>query len=136
MQADQFDEEILQISEEARNTLPGFFRQLTRGGGAEHFCVKYPFTADKGSGVNTEQVWLAGISFKNGVYYGILANTPQYLDGLKKGDKVSFSMDEITDWMYVRGGKIVGGDSIKYLLEKTPEYRRSDGERAFLRMFY
>jgi uncharacterized protein YegJ (DUF2314 family) len=135
MQEDQFDGEILQISEDARNTLPAFFRQLTRGREAEHFCVKYPFTADEDGGVNAEQVWLTGISFKNGIYYGILSNTPRYLGNLKKGDKVTFNMDEITDWMYVRGGKIVGGDSIKYLLEKIPEYQRSDGERELLGMF-
>jgi uncharacterized protein YegJ (DUF2314 family) len=135
MQEDQFDEEILQISEDARNTLPGFFRQLTRGGGAEHFCVKYPFAADEDSGINTEQVWLTGIYFKDGLYYGILTNTPRHLGRLKKGDKVTFNMDEITDWMYVRGGKITGGDSIKYLLEKIPEYQRGEGERELLRMF-
>jgi uncharacterized protein YegJ (DUF2314 family) len=136
MQDGQYNEEILQIGEDARNTLPGFFRQLTRGGGAEHFCVKYPFIPDYDSGINTEQVWLTGIYFKNGIYYGILANTPRYLGNLKKGDKITFNMDEITDWMYVRDGKIIGGDSIKYLLEKTPEYQRSEGERELLRMFY
>jgi uncharacterized protein YegJ (DUF2314 family) len=130
----QNNEEILQITEDARNTLPGFFRQLTRGA-AEHFCVKYPFITDEDSGVNTEQLWLTGIYFKNGVYYGILANTPRHLGGLKKGDKVTFNMDEITDWMYVRGGKIIGGDSIKYLLERIPDYQRSEGERELLRMF-
>jgi uncharacterized protein YegJ (DUF2314 family) len=136
MQEGQYNEEILQIAEDARNTLSGFFRQLARGGGADHFCVKYPFTVDEDSGIKTEQVWLTGIHFKNGVYYGILANTPRHLGNLKKGDKITFSMDEITDWMYVRGGKITGGDSIKYLLEKIPEYQRSEEERELLRMFY
>jgi uncharacterized protein YegJ (DUF2314 family) len=136
MQEDPNNEEILQISEDARNTLPGFFRQLIRGREADHFCVKYPFTADEDSGIITEQVWLTGIQFKNGIYYGILANTPRHLGNLKRGDKVMFIMDEITDWMYVRGGKITGGDSIKYLLEKIPEYQRSEGERELLRMFY
>jgi uncharacterized protein YegJ (DUF2314 family) len=135
MRDGQFNGEILQIGEDARNTLPGFFRQLARGGEAEHFCVKYPFVADDDSGINTEQVWLTGIHFKNGVYYGILANTPLHLGNLKKGDKVTFSMDEITDWMYVRNGKIIGGDSIKYFLEKVPEYQRREGERELLRMF-
>jgi uncharacterized protein YegJ (DUF2314 family) len=136
MQEGQYNGEILQIAEDAQNTLPGFFRQMTRGRSANHFCVKYPFIADEDSGINTEQVWLTEIYFKNGVYYGILANTPRHLGNLKKGDKVTFSMDGITDWMYVRDGKIVGGDSIKYLLEKTPEFRRSEGERELLKMFY
>jgi uncharacterized protein YegJ (DUF2314 family) len=137
MQAEQTDEKILQIAEDARNTLPGFFRQLTRANAKEeHFSIKYPFTADDGSGVNMEQVWLTGIHFKNGIYYGFLASAPRHLSGMKKGDKVMFDTDTITDWMYVRGGRIIGGDSIKYLLEKIPEDQRSDEERELLRMLH
>jgi len=137
MQADQTDKKILQIAEDARNTLPGFFRQLTRADAKEeYFCIKYPFKADDGSGVNMEQVWLTGIHFKNGIYYGFLASAPRYLNGMKKGDKVMFDTDTITDWMYVRGGRIIGGDSIKYLLEKIPEDQRSDRERELLRMLH
>jgi len=137
MQADQTDEKIAQIAEDARNTLPGFFRQLTRANSKEeHFCIKYPFKADNDSGVDMEQVWLTGIHFKNGIYYGFIASAPQHLSGMKKGDKVIFDTDTITDWMYVRGGRIIGGDSIKYLLEKKPEDQRSDGERELLRMLH
>jgi uncharacterized protein YegJ (DUF2314 family) len=137
MQADTADEQMLRIAEDAQTTLPTFFRQLTRAGAgateAEHFCVKYPFPADEHSGINTEQVWLAGIHFKNGIYYGILANSPRHLSGMKKGDTVMFDMDKITDWMFVRDEKIIGGDSIKYLLEKIPDSQRTDRERELLR---
>jgi uncharacterized protein YegJ (DUF2314 family) len=137
VQTDQTDKKIAQIAEDAQNTLPGFFRQLTRADAKEeHFCIKYPFKADEGSGINMEQVWLTGIHFKNGIYYGFLASTPRHLGGMKKGDKVMFDTDTITDWMYVRGGRIIGGDSIKYLLEKTPEYQRNDKERELLRMLH
>jgi uncharacterized protein YegJ (DUF2314 family) len=137
MQIGQTDKEIAQIAEDARNTLPGFFRQLTRADTKEeHFCIKYPFKADEGSGVNMEQVWLTGIHFKNGIYYGFLASAPRHLSGMKKGDKVMFDTDTVTDWMYVRGGRIIGGDSIKYLLKKIPEDQRSDEERELLRMLH
>jgi len=131
----RIDGEMVRIAEDARNTLPSFFRNLTRGKDADYFCVKYPFAADEDSGVDMEQVWLTGIYFKNGFHYGVFANNPRHLRGLKKGDKVIFEMDTITDWMYVRGGKITGGDSIKYLLEQIPENQRSDRERELLRMF-
>jgi uncharacterized protein YegJ (DUF2314 family) len=55
---------------------------------------------------------------------------------MKKGDKVMFDTDTVTDWMYVRGGRIIGGDSIKYLLGKIPEDQRSDEERELLRMLH
>jgi len=137
MQTGQTDEKIAQIAEDARNTLPGFFRQLTRADAKEeHFCIKYPFQADNDSGITMEQIWLTGIHFKNGIYYGFLASAPRHLSGMKKGDKVMFDTDAITDWMYVRGDRIIGGDSIKYLLEKIPDDQRSDEERKLLRMLH
>jgi uncharacterized protein YegJ (DUF2314 family) len=136
----QDDMEIVRIAEDARNTLPVFFRYLTRtgaGASAGKDCyVKYPFLADENSGVDKEQIWLTGIQFSNGQYFGVLANAPRYLSGMKRGDRVIFDMDTITDWMYVRDGKITGGESIKYLLEKTPENQRNDRERELLRMLF
>jgi uncharacterized protein YegJ (DUF2314 family) len=136
----QDDMDIARIAEDARNTLPVFFRYLTTSGAGANAgkdCyVKYPFLADEDSGVDKEQVWLTGIQFSNGKYFGVLVNAPRHLSGMKRGDRVIFDMDTITDWMYIRGGKITGGESIKYLLEKIPEDRRSDRERELLRMLF
>ena len=134
MQVYQDDMEIARIAEDARNTLPDFFRYLTRADSGKDCYVKYPFMADDDSGLNGEQIWLTGIQFRNGRYFGVLANAPRHLSGMKRGDRVIFEMDAITDWMYVRGGKIIGGESIKYLLEKVPENQRNDRERELLRM--
>lgn len=133
---DQSDESLMRIAHNARDTLPVFFRHILNPAKNEaNFSVKYPFRTDSGSGFSMEQLWLRDISFKNGVYYGVLANTPFYIASLKKGDTVSFSADEITDWMYTSGGKIIGGLSIKYLLEQIPLSERSEEQRAMLRMF-
>jgi uncharacterized protein YegJ (DUF2314 family) len=135
MHVEQADGEILQIAEDARNTLSGFFRHLNRpGAGEKEFCVKYPFPTNDYGGM--EQVWLTGIYFKNGMYYGVLASSPRQLNGMKKGDTVTFEADSITDWMYIRYDKIIGGYSIKYLLEKVPENQRSDKEFKLLQMFF
>ena len=136
VQIDQGDEKILQIAEDARRTLPVFFRHVTRAeAGEDHFCIKHPFRADDDSGIGMEQIWLTGIQFRNGEYYGILASDPVHINGMKKGDVVAFDVEEITDWMYVRDGKITGGRSIRYLLENIPESRRTEGQRQTLQMF-
>ncbi|MDR1858424.1 MAG: DUF2314 domain-containing protein [Treponema sp.] len=134
--AEQDDGEILRIAIDARRTLPIFFRQLARGDAKESgFSIKHPFRADDGSGIGMEQLWLDGIHFKDGVFFGILAGDPAHVSGMQKGDTVALDMDAITDWMYVRDGKIAGGRSIKYLLEQIPESQRSEGQRKILRMF-
>ena len=136
VQMEQSDSELLRIAEDARRTLPVFFQHLTRAGAGENnFCIKHPFKADNGAGFVMEQVWLTGIYFKNGEYYGILAGAPMLISGMEKGDTRTFDIEAITDWMYVRNGKITGGRSIKYLLENIPENRRSDEQRKILQMF-
>jgi uncharacterized protein YegJ (DUF2314 family) len=54
---------------------------------------------------------------------------------VNKGDTITIDTDKITDWMYVQDEKIIGGRSIKYLLEKIPENQRSDEQRKILLMF-
>jgi len=127
------DKEIERIAENARQASTVFFRNLARPeAGANNFFVKYPLTIDD----NTEQVWLGNIRFKDGLYYGVLANTTVSLpDDKKKGRTVVFDPDAITDWMYVQDRKIIGGRSIKYLLEKIPEADRSEDQRKILQMF-
>jgi uncharacterized protein YegJ (DUF2314 family) len=133
---DQTGEALLQIAENARETLPDFFRRLFRAAKNESgFRIKCPFRADSGSGFSTEQLWLSDIGFRDGTYYGILDSTPLHIAGMRRGDTISFSADEITDWMYIRRGKIIGGHSIKYLLEQIPEEQRNEEQRGILAMF-
>ena len=136
VQVEQADEDILQIAEDARKTLYIFFRHLN-GADAKgaSFFIKHPFKADDGSDVAMEQLWLTNIRFRNGTYYGALASSPVYIRGIKRGDTVAFEADAITDWMFVQDGKISGGRSVKYLLEKIPENQRSDGQQKLLQMF-
>lgn len=131
------DAEIAQIAEDARSTLPVFFRYVNRTDGERDHCyIKCPFAADEGSDINAEQIWLTGIHYKNGSYLGVIASTPRYVSGMKKGNTVAFNIDAITDWMYVKGGKIIGGESIKCLVERMPEDQRGETERELLRMFF
>ena len=130
------DEALLQIAEDAQRTVHLFFRNLLRTDlGGENFSIKYPFMADSDSGIVSEQVWLSGIQFDNGLYYGVIVSEPQHLTGMRRGDTVMFDVDEITDWMYTQNGRIIGGRSIQYLLEQIPEAQRSEEQRRILLRF-
>jgi len=136
IEIEQSDKEIERIADNARRTLPIFFRNLNRPeNGANNFYVKYPLSSDDIEPKVREQVWLGGIRVKDGVYYGRLTNTPTLQTSKKKDNLIVFDPDIITDWMYIQDGKIMGGQSIKYLLEKTPEDQRNEDQRRILRMF-
>jgi uncharacterized protein YegJ (DUF2314 family) len=132
VEVEQSDKELEKIADNARRALPTFFRNLARPeAGANNFFIKYPLIADDAA----EQVWLGDIRVKNGVYYGRLANTSSLPGGRKKDKLITFDPDKITDWMYIQNNKIIGGRSIKYLLEKIPEPQRSEDQRKILKMF-
>jgi uncharacterized protein YegJ (DUF2314 family) len=132
----QDDGELARIAEAARNSLPVFFRRLQSPlPGDGNFRIKYPLKADPRSGFSREQVWLSGIRFKDGRYFGVVASAPYYISGLSRGDTIPFDVEEITDWMFTRQGKIIGGRSIKLLLDQIPEHERDEEQRRVLEMF-
>ena len=133
---DEFDGELFRIAQNARNTLNIFFRHQNRPETGEgNFSVKYAFPVDANDDISMEQVWIGDIVFREGRYYGIVTSTPIYITGVGRGDRVNFNADLITDWMFTRNDRIIGGQSIRYLLERIPEYLRTDGQRRTLQMF-
>jgi uncharacterized protein YegJ (DUF2314 family) len=131
------DDPVLEaIAEEARKTLPRFIRTMRNPQkGEKQFRIKCPFEADRGSGFGREYLWLADIRFENGNYYGAVASRPYYIRRLAPGSRTAFSMDDIADWMYVKDGKIAGGLSIKYLIEKIPPLDRDAELNSLLEFF-
>jgi uncharacterized protein YegJ (DUF2314 family) len=133
---DQGDPELERIRLEAQAEFAAFARRLQSPGlGEGNFRVKCAFPADQGSGFGFEQLWLGNISFKNGRYYGEAANRPYYIRGLNLGDRLAFTEDDITDWMYEQDGLIIGGRSIKLLIERIPELDRDAALNEFYRRF-
>ena len=57
----------------------------------------------------------------DGRYSGRFANQPRDLPGKRAGDLVQFADADISDWMFMRNGKIVGGETIKPLLKSMPK---------------
>jgi uncharacterized protein YegJ (DUF2314 family) len=57
----------------------------------------------------------------DGRYSGRFANAPRDLPGKKAGEVALFKEADISDWMFTRNGKIVGGETIKPLLKGMPK---------------
>jgi uncharacterized protein YegJ (DUF2314 family) len=55
-----------------------------------------------------------------GRYSARFADAPVHLPGKHLGDLVEFTEADISDWMFMRNGKIVGGETIKQLLKSMP----------------
>jgi uncharacterized protein YegJ (DUF2314 family) len=73
-----------------------------------------------------EHIWLADPDFKGSPLKGTVADEP-VLPSLRFMQRVEFEAPQITDWMYVQDGELVGGYTIRVLRD-----RMRPGERAAL----
>jgi len=69
-----------------------------------------------------EYIWVADVkTLGDGRYSGRFANTPMYLPGRQLRDAIEFAEADISDWMFMRNGRIVGGETIRLLLKSLPK---------------
>ncbi len=114
----------------ARRRLRIFVTALNHPGpGQRDFEVKKPFV----QGDRVEHIWLSHVTCSGRRFCGRVDNTPQEIKGLKLGMRVSVNPDEITDWMFVDNGKLVGGYTIRVLYEglSPDEKKNFEKEAAF-----
>jgi uncharacterized protein YegJ (DUF2314 family) len=116
----------------ARKTVGKFIGALQHPTtGQTDFEVKKPFV----QGINVEHIWLSDVVFTGSRFLGRLDNTPQKIRGLKVGQLVSVNPNEISDWVYIDNGKLVGGYTIRvHYNELTPDQKKEFDRQANFRM--
>ncbi|HPS57179.1 MAG TPA: DUF2314 domain-containing protein [Spirochaetota bacterium] len=115
------DPEMNNAIRKAQGTLASFWKHYRKPGREEKdFMLKVKI--EDGSGV--EHFWCGNIQVKNGAVYGDLWNNPEVVKNVKYGDTIKIDPDKISDWVYYREGRIVGGYTIRVLLKYL-----DDGER-------
>ncbi len=113
---------------EARKTVNEFITALQRpAAGQQDFEVKKPFT----HGDEVEHIWLTGVKLVGNSFQGRVDNQPRKIPDLKLGQLVSVSPKEISDWLYVDNGKLVGGYTVRvHYNELTAEQKRDFDRQA------
>jgi uncharacterized protein YegJ (DUF2314 family) len=111
----------------ARDTLPTFWASCDAPKPTETgHALKVRFDV----GAEVEHIWVIDVKkLSDGNYSGLLANEPSDLPGKNIGDQVKFKQIDISDWMFMRNEKVVGGETIKALLKSMPE-EEADAVRA------
>jgi uncharacterized protein YegJ (DUF2314 family) len=110
----------------ARDTLPTFWASCDAPKPTEMgHALKVRFEV----GAEVEHIWLTDVKkLSDGNYSGRFANEPDLL-GKNIGDQVEFKQIDISDWMFMRNEKVVGGETIKALLKSMPK-EEADAVRA------
>ena len=111
----------------ARDMLPAFWASYDAPKPTEvGHALKVRFEV----GAQVEHIWVSDVKkLSDGNYSGRFANEPSDLLGKNVGDQVKFKQTDISDWMFMRNEKVVGGETIKALLKSMPK-EEADALRA------
>ena len=100
----------------ARSEVDSFIAEMTKGNGSD-FAVKVPIE-DKWE---TEHFWLTDVVYRNGKFEGKIGNDPGIVTNVKSGQKWTVKKSAISDWMFMRDGKMHGNYTMRPLLKTMPE---------------
>ena len=116
------DPEIVHAITQARRTVPSFLAALRDPKpNQESFAVKYPFK----EGEQVEHMWVEKVSYDGSVLRGVLNNYPERLRNLEADQPVEVSPAEVSDWMYVEDGRLIGGYTMRVTFRRyTPTEKR------------
>jgi len=118
------DEEMNKAIQMAKATYNDFLSALKAPDSLmDNFSVKMRFDYGASSG---EHMWLADPYFKNDKLFGILNNDPFEVKNVKAGDTLEIVKDKVSDWMYVKNNKLVGGYTIRALYNKMSKKEQEE----------
>ena len=69
---------------------------------------------------NTEHIWTKDIERKDGKISAVINNVPRDVKTVRLGERIEVADAQISDWMYMRAGKIVGNFTMRPLLKRMP----------------
>jgi len=114
---DAEDPEMNAAIAKARETLPQFWEVFEkREHGESDFSLKVRIT-DEGA---IEHFWAIDIQVGDGKIMGTINNEPETVRSVKLGDRIEIPEADISDWLYIRDGKIVGIYTLRALFKKMP----------------
>lgn len=123
METFQFDDDDASMTfaiAEAQRTLPEFFKQFASPrANQQHFLVKVHFESNGAS----EHVWIANIDAAVFPLTGTIANETS-LPSLRFMDRASFHPGQISDWMIIEDGTMVGGYTNQVAIDRMSETER------------
>jgi uncharacterized protein YegJ (DUF2314 family) len=124
------DAEMNAAIADARRTINDFLKVLASPkSDQQNFSVKAPYPTKSHPG--QEHIWISNLSFDGKLLHGNVNDEPGDIADLKNGDRVSISPSQISDWMYLEDGKIVGGFTIRVIRNHMSAGEAADFDQHF-----
>lgn len=125
VQVPEDDPEMNAAIAKARATIDRFWTAWElKPPGTENFSLKVAIT----DGDQVEHFLTSNIEKKDGKVFADIANEPQFVSTVTFGQRIEVPEADISDWMFWRNGKVVGGETLRVLLKRmSPEEQREAG---------
>ena len=82
-------------------------------------------------GENSEHIWLTDPTFdEQGNIFGKLGNNPIYVKHLKLGQQIGVDANQISDWMIIENGRLIGGYTIRAIRDGMQGKKRDDFDKS------
>jgi uncharacterized protein YegJ (DUF2314 family) len=109
------DEEMYAAMEEARQRLPELQHALDEDARRLIPIIDGAIVKARFESIIThsiEHMWVEDVAFEDDQIVGTLANEPNNIPELAKGDVVTISPENVSDWAYRQKGRTFGGFTI------------------------
>jgi uncharacterized protein YegJ (DUF2314 family) len=113
--------------EKARATVKTFIAALqSPKPGQSGFAIKVDFTDNE----EKEYMWLQPVTFDGSNFTGVVDNVPQLVKSVKRGQKVTVAPHQISDWMYIDNGRLIGGETLRVIRDSLTPQERADFDKS------
>ena len=110
---DKDDQEMLAAFAKARKSVDTVIA-LINAGKLSKYNIKVKIQDPNG----TEYFWLSGVTLNGDTFTGKIDNDPEIVKNVKIGDEQTVPKAGISDWMYMKNGKMHGNYTLRVLLKK------------------
>jgi uncharacterized protein YegJ (DUF2314 family) len=113
--------------EQARSSVDIFIAAIqSPKPGQSAFSVKTPVS----DGQHIEHFWLMPVTYDGTKFEGVIANEPFDVTNVKLGQRMTVERSQISDWMFVENGKLVGGYTLRILRSTLPPEERAEFDKS------
>lgn len=126
------DRQCERAAEHAQRSL-GFFMAALKAKkpGDTSFEIKKGFV----DGDKREHLWISDLTYDGTNFHGKIDNRPIDVKNVQLGERVTVAPREVSDWMFVKEGKLMGGYTTRVLYARlSPEQRAQFDEQAEFRI--
>ncbi|MCK0203181.1 DUF2314 domain-containing protein [Ornithobacterium rhinotracheale] len=130
------DQQMIKAFEKAQETFGYFWRELSWEyrriiPALDIASVKVALIEGEDEDVFVEHVWMSDIDFDGNTIYGTLNNQPQYISAYNQGDRIEMPFEQVSDWLFVSGGKSYGGFTVQVLRSQMNDEERQQHDEAW-----